>query len=271
MKTPLLPRLPRLLLLAVWAGIATAPASAQSFYERMRNDGCPSCAARFRRGAAEFGDDATSPTYQKPNPAPDAVPNPGSPAAPPVAAAPAAGPAVSTAQVLATAVASAAANPTLSKEQAAGLAAKIATGGPEIDFRPGDDGYLNVNFGQLASYQLEAPAPGKPGKPGSQEKIPELLRKLDGRHVRMSGFMLPMKVEGGMATEFLVVRSPVVCCYGVMPAPNEWVCVKASGKGFPMQMDTPLQFSGVLHVGEIYENEFFVGVYRLDADKVSVN
>ena len=263
MKTPALSGLRPWLLLAGCAGLAAAPASAQSFYQRMRmNDGCPACSGRYGNRFGDYPEAIPAPTDPQPDAAPVTAAATGSPAP-----APAAG----TTQVLATAVAKAATNPSLSKEQATLLAAKVATGGAEIDFRPGDDGYLNVSFGQLASYKLEAPAAGAPAKPGSKDRIPELLRKLDGRHVRMSGFMLPMKVEGGLATEFLVVRSPLVCCYGVMPAPNEWVCVKAAGKGFPMQMDTPLQFSGVLHVGEIYENDFFVGVYRLDADRVSLN
>jgi hypothetical protein len=228
-------------------------------YDRFRmNDGCPFCSPRGPRNYGERFEDSAKPDYAKADP----FPAPPAPATTPAPVAP---------QALASAVASAAANPTLTKEQAAALAAKVATTVTELDLRPGADGYLNVNFGQLASFKLEPPSLDAGGKPGSVERIPEPLRKLDGRHVRMSGFMLPIKVEGGLATEFLVVRSPLVCCYGMMPAPNEWVCVKAPGKGVAMQMDTPLQFSGTFHVGEIYENNFFVGVYRMDADKVSVD
>jgi hypothetical protein len=151
------------------------------------------------------------------------------------------------------------------------LAAQIAATTPNQPLKREPDGYWNINFGQLASYRLDPPAAGAAAKPGSLDRIPAPLHQLDGQHVRVRGFMLPLKVEDGLATQFLIVRNPMVCCYGMMPAPNEWVCVKTTGKGIPMQMDVPLVFSGTLHVGELYEDNFFIGVYQLDAEKVAVN
>jgi hypothetical protein len=63
----------------------------------------------------------------------------------------------------------------------------------------------------------------------------------------------------------------MMCCYGIMPAPNEWVVVKMNGPGTVAMMDTPLNFYGTLRVGEIYEDNMFSGIYRLDGEKVSVN
>jgi len=256
MKTSSAARLRFLVLLAGTAGLATAPVQAQSYLEQMRmgGGGCPFCNPRGQPNL-DLPADNTPPA----DPAtPDATP-----ATPAVTAPtpPAAVAAVTTART----------KPGLTKEQATALAAKLAAATPDQPLKQEPDGSWQVSFGQLASFPFEAPAAGSPAKPGSVERIPEKLRKLDGQRVRMSGFMLPVKVEGGLATEFLIVRNPLVCCYGMMPAPNEWVCVKAPGKGVPMQMDTPLQFTGTLHVGEIYENDFFVGVYRLEAEMVSVN
>jgi hypothetical protein len=232
-----------------------------SFAERMRaGGGCPFCNPGGQRNYGDMPYDSLKPDFTKTEPA---LVNPPPPTVPAVQA-PTAPPAV-------VAVTTARAKPGLTQEQATTLAAQLAAATPDQPLKREPDGSWNVSFGQLASYRLDAPAPGAVAKPGSVERIPEPLRKLDGEKVRVSGFMLPVKVEGGLATEFLIVRNPLVCCYGMMPAPNEWVCVKVAGKGVPMQMDTPLQFSGTLHVGEIYENDFFVGVYRLDADKVSVN
>ncbi len=256
MKTSQIARL--LMLFAGTIGFATAPLPAQSYmYSRMRG-GCPDC----NPGGMGGFDSTYAPA--KPEPA-KTDPASAVPAPVPSVQAPPPTPAV------AAVVAAPRVKPGLTKEQAVALAAKFAAATPDQPLKREPDGSWNLNFGQLASYPLEAPPPGAVARPGSVERIPESLRKLDGQRVRLSGFMLPVKVEGGLATEFLIVRNPLVCCYGMMPAPNEWVCVKAPGNGVPMQMDTPLQFSGTLHVGEIYENDFFVGVYRLDAEKVSVN
>jgi hypothetical protein len=262
MKTPtaLVLRLAGLISGAVF--FAAIPAHAQSPYQNfMQGGGCPFCNPGGNRyGGGDLPADLPNPDVAKA----DSVPVTAAPTAPvvqPPAAPPSVAAAVTTARV----------KPGLTKEQAMAVAAQLAAATPDQPLKREADGFWNVNFGQLASYRLDAPAAGAVAKPGSVERIPEPLRQLDGQHVRLSGFMLPVKVEGGLATEFLIVRNPMVCCYGMMPAPNEWVCVKAPGKGVPMQMDLPLQFSGTLHVGEIYENDFFVGVYRLDADKVSVN
>jgi len=133
------------------------------------------------------------------------------------------------------------------------------------------DGYWEVDFGHLASYILETPALDAVRKPGSVGRIPVPVRELDGRDVRVSGFMLPIKMENGLVTEFLVIRSPMVCCYGVIPAPNEWVVVKMQGPGVRPAVDQPLVFRGTLHVGEIYDSDTFAGVYRLDGETVSAN
>src|ERR1035437_3758979 len=231
------------------ANLALAQSSIRDY---MQGGGCPFCS-----GGGQYGDNAPPPD---PAPAP-AVPTPTAPAVQP-AAAPSA---------VVAAVVSSRVKPGLTKEQAMALAAQIAAATPNQPLKRETDGYWNVSFGQLASYRLDPPAPGAAAKPGSLERIPAPLQQLDGQHVRVRGFMLPLKVEGGLATEFLIVRNPMVCCYGMMPAPNEWVCVKTLGKGVPMQMDVPLVFSGTLHVGEIYENSFFIGVYQLDAEKVAVN
>ncbi|MDB6116190.1 MAG: hypothetical protein JWQ62_3135 [Lacunisphaera sp.] len=247
------------LLLATATGDLIRPLAAQSMYERMQmaGGGCPFCNPGGMGNYGDVSDNAIKPDPAKSAPWPEVT----APAAPPSL----------TPSGIAAAVTTPRAKPSLTKEQAMAMAAQIAAATPDQPLKPEPDGSWNVSFGQLASYKLEAPPTGTVAKPGSVERIPEPLRKLDGQRVRLSGFMLPVKVEGGLATEFLIVRNPLVCCYGMMPAPNEWVCVKAPGKGVPMQMDTPLQFSGTLHVGEIYENDFFVGVYRLDADNVSVN
>jgi hypothetical protein len=62
-----------------------------------------------------------------------------------------------------------------------------------------------------------------------------------------------------------------MCCYGVRPKPNEWIVVKMKGKGVVPAMDVPLNFYGTLHVGQLYEQNMFAGLYQMDGEKVSAN
>ena len=135
----------------------------------------------------------------------------------------------------------------------------------------GSDGSWRVSFLNLASFDFAVPSPNAPHVPGSRKDMPDSMSKLDGKRVVLSGHMLPIKIEKGRVTEFLLIRSPMVCCCGVAPAPNEWVVVKMKGPGTATVMGTPMNFYGTLRVGEIYEDDTCAGIYQLEGEKVAVN
>lgn len=169
----------------------------------------------------------------------------------------------------------------------------IANTLPDVfpDLKQDPDGYWLIDFRHLASFlytpeevpavraadteartldpmaQEDVPAPEPPV---AEDRIPARVRGLDGRRISLVGYMIPVAFdENGLAKEFLIIRSPLVCCYGAVPAPNEWVVAKMNGKSVEAKMDVPLRFLGTLHVGEFYEGKAFTGLYRLDTEKVS--
>ena len=99
-------------------------------------------------------------------------------------------------------------------------------------------------------------------------QIPPEVRALNEKDVSVSGFMLPMKYEGKLTTEFLLLKNQSLCCYGMPPKITEWVNVRVVGKGVKPIMDVPVTVCGVFHVGDVRENGELVGIYRLDADNV---
>jgi hypothetical protein len=91
---------------------------------------------------------------------------------------------------------------------------------------------------------------------------------LDGKTVRIRGFMMPIKQEQGKTTEFLITRGQPSCCFSGATEINEFVTVKVPGKGFETMMDDAVTIQGTLHVGAIMDSGFVVGLYELDGDKV---
>lgn len=138
-----------------------------------------------------------------------------------------------------------------------------------------DGEYLIVGFDRLAAFNYDIPdeapvatnAPAKATPP--KEQIPPAVKAFDKQRVALKGFMLPLKVEGGLITELLIMRDQSMCCYGTVPKINEWVSVKMTGKGVKPIMDQAVTLYGKLHVGEIRENGYLVGIYQMDGEKVA--
>jgi hypothetical protein len=125
---------------------------------------------------------------------------------------------------------------------------------------------LAVGFDKLASYEFVAPE--DPAKAAAAEaQIPAKIKEFNDKKVAVTGFMLPVKMDGGLVTEFLLVKDPMMCCYGVMPKVNEWVVVKMVGKGVAPLMDVPITFEGKLSVGQIYEGGYLTGLYLLKGER----
>jgi hypothetical protein len=103
------------------------------------------------------------------------------------------------------------------------------------------------------------------------DQIPASVKALDAKTVSTTGFMLPTKVDDGNATEFLLMKSRSLCCYGLTPNLNDYVAVRMSGPGVKPIMDHLVTVSGTLHVGEIRQNRLLIGLYQMDATKVDTS
>lgn len=133
--------------------------------------------------------------------------------------------------------------------------------------RAADDKPIEVGFERLAAFDFTAPS-DESGAKEADAQIPASVKELDAKKVAVTGFMLPVKMDQGLVTEFLLVRDPMMCCYGVMPKVNEWVVVKMNGKGVAPLMDVPVTFEGTLAVGQLYESGYLTGLYLLKGDRL---
>lgn len=137
------------------------------------------------------------------------------------------------------------------------------------------DGYLDVGFETLGGYafkltKAQAAAVGAgdaAALAAVNGQIPDLIRQLDRQKVMVTGFMLPMKMEGTLTTEFLLVANSMLCCYGVVPPMNQWMTVTMTKRGVKPEQDVPMQVFGTLRVQTRVENGALAAIYHLDADR----
>jgi hypothetical protein len=138
---------------------------------------------------------------------------------------------------------------------------------------PKDEAYMTVGFDKLAGYQIEisdellGPQTNKVVT-SADAQIPEAVKTLSNKKISLRGFMLPLKVEGGLVTELLIMKDQSMCCYGTTPRINEWVSVKMKSGGVRPLMDEPVTLIGTLKVGETRENGYLVGIYAMDGEKM---
>ena len=135
--------------------------------------------------------------------------------------------------------------------------------------------FLEAGFDKLANFNFEtgsdAPVSATNAADASRKimsQIPAPVKALNEKQVAVRGFMLPMRVDKGMVTEFLLLKNQMGCCFGISPGINEWIDVRTSGKGVNPLMDDLLTVYGTLHVGEVRENGYLTGIYRLDCERV---
>lgn len=138
------------------------------------------------------------------------------------------------------------------------------------------NGFLGVGFDRLSSFTFEVTdeilqsGSTNAAQVASRtaEQIPKTVMSYDQKRIALKGFMLPLKVEGGKVTEMLIMRDQSMCCYGAVPKINEWVSVKMVGEGVRPVMDQAITLYGKLYVGEMRENGYLVGIYRMDGERI---
>jgi hypothetical protein len=139
----------------------------------------------------------------------------------------------------------------------------------------GSEKYWPVSFAQLSAFPFivtdeVADSNDDPEDASwkTRSQIPDSIKALSEKRVAITGFMLPVEVHDGLATDFLILKNQSACCYGVMPRINEWVIVRTAGQGVQPIMDVPVTAEGAFHVGDVRENGHLTGIYELDCDQL---
>lgn len=118
-----------------------------------------------------------------------------------------------------------------------------------------ENGALKIDFDFLGGFDYE--------KDGT---VPEAVKELDGKKVKITGFMLPVDFESGAVDRFMLMNFRVGCCFDVMPRVNEFVYVEMpEGISTKYLTDIPLAVTGRL---EVVNGNIVGGIYTMTADRV---
>jgi hypothetical protein len=136
-------------------------------------------------------------------------------------------------------------------------------------------GYLPVSFASLSSFpfvvsdeMVSSDAHAPVFESNTLQQIPERIQALSHQRVAVTGFMLPVQIKNGHATEFLLLKDRSACCYGLTPKLTEWIIAHDNGGKTKLVTDEPVTAEGTFHVGAQRENGELAGIYELDCDRV---
>jgi hypothetical protein len=93
---------------------------------------------------------------------------------------------------------------------------------------------------------------------------PEEIRALADREVRLTGYLLPLKTQGGRTTEFMLMRNQNTCCFGTAAVPTEYVVASAPPPGLPAIMDVPTTLRGTFRLAPAGPGETPIQLFRLE-------
>lgn len=125
----------------------------------------------------------------------------------------------------------------------------------------GPNGALRTSFDDFDLLKVLNMDPVTPNAP---ELLPDWLKKLDGKRIRVRGFMIPTYFETGFR-RFILARDNELCCFGREPKVYDLVSVT-------MKKDVttdyiqgrPFDVVGVLHISRELPEGGLGGLYKID-------
>lgn len=92
------------------------------------------------------------------------------------------------------------------------------------------------------------------------------LKSLEGKNVKIPGFMVPLEDEQRKVTEFLLVPTPQACIHVPPPPPNQMVYVKMK-KGVDAKVGVPIWVYGEFKIA-IKHSQYGEVSYEISGDNV---
>ena len=139
---------------------------------------------------------------------------------------------------------------------------------PEKNFRTEDSGQvLRVNYDDIDLLKILNMEPVPADAP---DHFPNWLRELDGKPIRIRGFMYPHMLESGI-TRFALARDNGICCFVRKPKIYDVIPVRLRDGAETDYIDgRPFDVAGVFHIRPEADEDGLFGLYEID-DAVVIN
>jgi hypothetical protein len=101
--------------------------------------------------------------------------------------------------------------------------------------------------------------------------MPKNVLKFDGKKVKVSGFMVPLKLDKqNKVPLFLLAPDKTSCCFGAVPKLNGFIYCRSS-KGFEFRNDIPIEVTGIITTMPFYDDkEECVLIYTMIPQSIKV-
>jgi len=135
---------------------------------------------------------------------------------------------------------------------------------------------LSIQLSDLSAFDYQPEVPESSDRVVRADKeyllsfMPEPILKLNNKSISITGYMMPIKSDGQIVQEFLLVPNTMACCFGVMPSYNVFIYVKMAGPGALAVDNVPITLYGKLSIEETWENGFFSHLYAIRGQKVEI-
>ena len=135
---------------------------------------------------------------------------------------------------------------------------------------------LTIQMADLSAFDYQPEVPESSDRVVRADKdyltsfLPETILNLDKKSISITGYMMPIKSDGPVVQEFLLVPNTLACCYGIMPSYNELIYVQMSGPGALAVDNVPITLYGKFSIEETWENGFFSHLYHIRGQKVEI-
>ncbi|MCA9081586.1 MAG: hypothetical protein KDA58_13565 [Planctomycetaceae bacterium] len=140
---------------------------------------------------------------------------------------------------------------------------------PEKTFLPeGPEKALRVTFDDIDLLKV---LNMEPVVPEVMDHLPDWMLALDGKRIRLRGWMFPPSREDGIS-RFMFVRDNGICCFGRLPKVYDKLAVTLkSGTTTSYIQGRPFDVIGVLSIEADVEDDEVMWLFALDDAEVSVD
>ena len=108
----------------------------------------------------------------------------------------------------------------------------------------------------------------KKGNPFKRELLTDAVKKLDGKQIRIRGYILPSFQQTGIK-QFVLVRDNMECCFGPGALLFDCIMVEMTDDGTTDYTVRPVTVEGKFSIKEVLgPDEKHLAIYRLDAKSV---